>query len=118
MQYGIDTVAGDTEVATLALVEDETGEPVSLASLASARWWAAPTAETPVADVPLAKALGSGLAVLGDPGDGKLRLTLDAGDTDGLSGVFHNEVEAVFDDGTRKTAVYLPMRIRPGLVRD
>ncbi|MCT8970560.1 hypothetical protein [Microbaculum marinisediminis] len=118
MRYSIDTVAGDTVIADLALVDDTTGEPADLTSLDQARWWAAPAPTTPIDLVPLKKVLGGGLVVLGAATDGILRLTLDAGETSGLAGIYYHEVEVVFADGTLRTAVYDPIRIRPGLVRD
>ena len=118
MDYPVDMVAGDSRTIEIAVIDEETGAAFDLETLAAASWWMAADARTAVADVPLKKTLGAGIAVKGLPSAGILAVALDPADTQDIppAGYYH-EAEIALTDGTVKTVYAGAMRIRPGLIR-
>lgn len=103
---------GGDDLVIEVTVQDGSGEPLSLSGLQSAKF---DIATAPGEDPLVSKSLGAGVAVT-DASIGRLNVTLDASDTEGMSGAFEYELEVVDASGKRQTPVYGRIRFRLAVI--
>lgn len=106
---------GDDKTLTVT-VQDSNGSPISLNAAQSIKYKVARrvTSTTFVIE----KSLGSGIALVTDGSDGKLRVTLDGVDTESLKGDYFYEIEIKDSTGKFATPLQGTMTINAAMIRN
>jgi hypothetical protein len=108
--------AGNARKLAVSVVDDETGDPIDLTDV-TVIWQASRgTAEKFQAVPLLTKEVGSGLTIV-DEFNGQIEITLDADDTENLSGTFYHELLLVDVTGDQQNLIADTFTVKRRLVK-
>ena len=104
--------AGDDKTLEVTVL-DQNGVAVDISS--STIRWRASRSKTKTADI-IKKTGGAGIS-LSDPTNGVFTVTLDAADTESLTGIFYHEGQLTLPNGTLSTVLSGKMTVLMALIR-